>query len=141
MIYNTTYNNPDYTEVSNSLLGKPYPLIKKIQLGGIGSGRMIIAQLSEGLRPKQLQFSELDYGNIELRPAGILVHFTNRQVRFSWCVPYYKLHIYNSSYFSIHAEGNFISFRKNKHFIDNKKFIDKMIDAKNEYLKLDYYEG
>lgn len=141
MIYNTTYSNQDYIEVANSLLGKSFSFRKKLQMRGVGSGRMIIANISQGIKPTQVQFSELDYGNIELRPAGIIVHFTNRLERFSWCIPFYKLHIYNSSYFSIHAEGNFINFRKNKQFQENKSFIDKMTDMKNEYLSLDYYDG
>lgn len=141
MIYNTTHTNPDYIEIANGLLGRSFPFMKKLQMGGVGSGRMIIANISEKLKPTQIQFSELDYGNIELRPAGIIVHFTNRLERFSWCIPYYKLHIYNSSYFSIHAEGNFINFRKNKQFKENKKFIAKMNEMKSEYLNLDYYDG
>lgn len=141
MIYNTTHTNLDYTEMANGLLGRSFPLLTKIKMGGIGSGRMMVAELERKLQPEQIQFSELIYGNIELRPAGIVVHFTNRQSRFSWCVPYYKMHVYNSSYFSIHAEGAFIKFRKNKLYQENKKFIDKMIDLKNEHLNLDYYDG
>lgn len=141
MIFNTTYTNEDFTIQSNELLGKSYSLLQKIKMNGIGSGRLIIAELSAKLHPKQVQFSELDYGNIELRPNGIILHFTNRLERFSWLIPYYKLVVYNSTFFSIHSDGNFIRFRKNKNYTDNKKFINKMIDSKNEFLNLEYYDG
>lgn len=141
MIYNTTHTNLDYNEMANGLLGRSFPILTRLKMGGIGSQRMIIAELGSKLQPEQIQFSELTYGNIELRPVGIIVHFTNRQLRFSWCVPYYKMHIYNSTFFSIHAEGTYIKFRKNKQYAENKKFIDKMIDLKNKHLNLNYYDG
>ncbi|CAL2063950.1 hypothetical protein [Tenacibaculum sp. 190524A05c] len=141
MIFNTTYNNEDFRIHSDELVGKPFSLLDRIKMKGVGSGRFIIKELSDKLQPTQKQFSELDYGNIELRPNGILVHFTNRLERYSWCIPYYRLVVYNASFFSIHAEGSFIKFMKNKNYVENRKFIDKMIDLKNEFLKLDYYDG
>ncbi len=141
MIYNTTYNNEAYIKETNELLGKGYSFIEKLKLKGVGSSRLIIGKLSAKLQPQQKQFNELNYGNIELRPNGILVHFTNRLERFSWAIPYYRLVIYNASFFTIHANGNFIQFQKNKNYTNNKKFLEKMIDLKNEYLHLEYYDG
>ncbi len=141
MIYNTTYNNEEYIVASNKLLGKGYSFIEKMKLKGIGSSRLVINKLSTKLESNQKQFSELNYGNIELRPNGILIHFTNRLERYSWGIPYYRLVIYNTSFFTIHANGNFIQFLKNKNYTNNKKFIEKMIDLKNEYLNLEYYDG
>ncbi|TCI94988.1 hypothetical protein [Tenacibaculum sp. M341] len=141
MIYNTTYNNEDFIKETNIALGKDFSLFQKIKMKGVGSGRLMIAKMSSKLQPKQKQFSELNYGNIELRPKGILVHFTNRLERFSWAIPYYKLVIYNAQFFSIHADGNSIQFLKNKNYVENKKFINKMTDLKNTFLNLDYYDG
>ena len=140
MIFNTTYTNEDYDIALKEHLGKPYSLLKKIKLNGVGSHRMMIAELSPKLKPSKIQFSEIDYGNIELRPKGILVHFTKRLDRYSWIIPYHKLVIYNSDFFSIHADGSFIRFRKNRQYLENKKFIAKMQDLKHAYLKLDYYD-
>jgi len=110
-------------------------------MGRIGSGRMMIAGFSEALKPKQVSFSELDYGNIEMRPNGIILHFTNRLERYSWIVPFYRLVIYNSQYFSIHAEGQYVRFRKNKLYKKNKRFIDLMRQRQHELLDLGYYDG
>ncbi|CAM1343461.1 hypothetical protein [Tenacibaculum amylolyticum] len=141
MIFNTTYNNEDFTIHSKELLGKPFSFFEKIKMKGIGSGRLMIAEVSKKLQTTKKQFSELNYGNIELRPKGVLIHYTNRLERFSWCIPYHKLVVYNASFFSIHAEGSFIKFLKNKNYTENKNFITKMIDFKNEYLNLEYYDG
>lgn len=141
MVFDTTYRNKDYDQQSTSLAGKPFSLIEKIKQGGIGSGRLIINSKSPKLDLGKLKFEEIDYGNIELRPKGIVVHYTRGLERFSWVIPYYRLVIYNSQFFSIHANGNFIQFLKNKNYRDNKKFIDKMNCTKNDHLNLSYYDS
>ena len=141
MVFDTTYNNEDFNEHSILLVGKSFSFLERIKQGGIGSSRLIIESISPKLDLGKLKFSETDFGNIELRPKGIIVHYTRKLERFSWIIPYYRLVIYNSQFFSIHANGNFIQFSKNKNYIANKKFIDKMIDIKNDYLNLSYYDS
>ncbi len=140
MIFNTTYKNEEYDLESASLVGKPFGLIQRIKQGGIGSGRLMIYKISPKLNLGKLKFSEIDYANIELRPKGIIVHYTKKLERFSWIIPYYRLVVYNAQSFSIHANGNSIQFLKNKNYKENKKFIDKMIQLKNDFLKLEYYD-
>ena len=125
---------------SASLVGDKFTLFQRIKQGGIGSSRLIIDKTSPKLNLSKLKFSEINYGNIELRSKGIIVHYTGKLERFSWIVPYYRLVIYNAQSFSIHANGNFIQFLKNKNYTENKKFIDKMIQLKNEFLNLQYYD-
>jgi len=141
MVFDTTYNNEDFNEHSILLVGKSFSFLERIKQGGIGSSRLIIESISPKLDLGKLKFSETDFGNIELRPKGIIVHYTRKLERFSWIIPYYRLVIYNSQFFSIHANGNFIQFSKNKNYIANKKFIDKMIGIKNDYLNLSYYDS
>ncbi|MDT0606313.1 hypothetical protein [Croceitalea rosinachiae] len=140
MIFNTTHKNEDYDIESVALAGKPFSLIQRIKQGGIGSSRLMIHKISPKLNLGKLKFSEIDYANIELRPKGIIVHFTKKLERFSWIIPYYRLVIYNAQSFSIHANGNFIQFLKNKNYKQNKKFIDKMVQLKNNFLNLEYYD-
>ena len=139
MIFNTTHTNKEYDAESKLITGKKYSFLESIKLGGIGSGRLFINSISEKINLGKLSFSEINYGNIELRKKGIIVHFTNKLERFSWIIPYYKLAFYNTDYFSIHSEGNFIKFIKNKNYFNNKKFIDKIIDNKTTFLSKDYY--
>jgi hypothetical protein len=141
MLFNTSYNNKEYTKESIDILGKPFSFFKKIKIGGIGSSRLIIEELSAKLQPNHMQTLSINYSNIELRPKGIIIHFTNRLDRYSWIIPYYRLVTYSTHTFSIQANGHFIKFNKNKNYRDNKKFIDKMIDLKNNFLNLGYYDA
>lgn len=140
MVFKTTYNNEDYKVESALLVGEKFTLLQRIKQGGIGSSRLIIDKTSPKLNLGKLKFSELDYGNIELRPKGVIVHYTSKLERFSWIIPYYRLVIYNAQCFSIHANGNFIQFLKNKNYTENKKFIDRMVQLKNDFLQLEYYD-
>ena len=116
----------------NDLLGKPYSLIQAIKIGGIGSKRMIIDEVSPGFLKYINTVSDINYGNIELREGGILVHINKGLQNFSWAIPTYKVHIYKTNVFSIHADGNFVRFKNNKLLKENKKFLDKIIDLKIE---------
>jgi len=141
MVFDTTNKNKYYNQQSTLVVGKAFSFVEKIKQGGIGSSRLIIKSKSPKLDLGKLKFEEIEYGNIELRPKGIIVHYTKGLERFSWVIPYYRLIIYNSQFFSIHANGNFIQFSKNKNYSNNKKFIDKMICTKNDHLNLSYYDS
>tara|TARA_R110002126_G_scaffold55819_6_gene149705 strand:+ start:23704 stop:24126 length:423 start_codon:yes stop_codon:yes gene_type:complete len=130
MIYNTTHTNKEATAIFNDLLGKPYSLIQAIKIGGIGSKRMIIDEVSPGFLKYINTVSDINYGNIELREGGILLHINKGLQNFSWAIPTYKVHIYKTNGFSIHADGNFVRFKNNKLLKENKKFLDKIIDLK-----------
>ena len=141
MVFNTSYKNEDYLKESDETLGKTFSFFEKIKIGGIGSSRLMIEGFSTKLEPKNMESSSIKYANIELRPKGIIVHYTNKLDRYSWLIPYYRLVVYNTETYSIHSNGSFIKFTKNKNYNDNKKFITKMIDLKNEFLVLGYYDG
>jgi len=141
VIFNTSYTNKNYNKESVLIVGKAYSIFSRIKLGGIGSSRLIVHEFSEKLQPKNTLTSVINYANIELRPKGIILHFKHRLDRFSWIIPFYRLNIYNAQYFSIYANGSFIKFRKNKNYNENKRFIEKLIDLKNESLNLGYYDS
>jgi hypothetical protein len=135
MLFNTSYKNEDYIKESTKIVGKSFSFFEKIKMGSIGSSRLIIEELSSKLEPKNMQLSDIRYGNIELRPKGIIIHFSNRLDRYSWIIPYYRLVLYSTQTFSIHSSGSFIQFRKNKNYQDNKIFIEKMTALKNGFLR------
>lgn len=138
MILNTTYTNKDNDEIINNLVGYPYSFIKKLKMKGIGSGRMIIDEVSPKLERTVLNGPDLNYANIELRPKGILVRITRRLDNFTWIIPYYQLYTYMTNGFSIHGQGEFLHFRNDKFLKDNKNFIKKMLNLKVIFTK-DYY--
>ena len=141
MLFNTSYRNKDYEKISEDMLGKAFTLFEKIKFGGVGSSRLVISELSPNLKPKNMQSIDTNFANIELRRKGIIIHFANRLDRYSWIIPFYRLTIFSTQTFSLHCNGDFIQFKKNQSYLDNKKFIQKMISHKNASLNLEYYDG
>ncbi len=141
MLFNTTYINKEYIKESDEMLGKAFSFFEKIKMGRVSSGKLVVKEFSPKLQAENLLTTSIYYSTIELRPKGVIVHFTNGLDGYSWLIPYYRLVIYNFQTFTIHANGHFIKFEKNKNYKDNKKFIQKMIDIKNEFLNLGYYDG
>jgi hypothetical protein len=141
MIYNTTHKNKEAEAIFNDLLGKSYTIFQSIKIGGVGSKRMIIEEVSQNFTNIMNTVSDINYGNIELRQKGIIIHINKGLKNFSWAIPFYQLHIYKTNGFSIHAHGNFVRFKNNKSFKENKKFIDKIIGLKIENDKqYNFYE-
>ncbi|MDG1064364.1 MAG: hypothetical protein P8O93_07965 [Flavobacteriaceae bacterium] len=140
MLFNTSYANKEFDHESVAIVGPSYSLIQKLVNGPKGSSRLIIDGFSPKIQAQIKSSSSLHYANIELRPKGIIVHFTQGLERFAWIIPYYRLAIYNTSKFSIHGDGQFIKFRKDKHYKSAKGFIEKMAQDKIDFLNLDYYQ-
>jgi hypothetical protein len=132
MIFNTTLNNRDAATAINNMLGVAYSFMKAIKLGGVGSKRMVIDAVSPGFTDLINTVSDINYGNIELREKGILVHVNKGLKNYSWAIPYYQLHTYKTEGFSIHAQGNFVRFKNNKLLKENKRFIEKLVQGKIE---------
>ncbi|WP_298419837.1 hypothetical protein [uncultured Kordia sp.] len=141
MVVNTTHKDKEVEKLIDTTVGESFSLLQRIKLKGIGSKRMIIHDVSPKIKQYLNKVDDLNYGNIELRPKGILIHIHKKLKNYSWIIPYYRLNIYTSSFFSIHADGNFIQFKKNKLFIENKSFIEKMVIQKNAVLNTTEYYG
>jgi hypothetical protein len=141
MLFDTSYTSKDYIKESTNMVGNAFSFFERLKMGGIGSSRLIIEELSPKLQPKNMESFAINYANIELRPKGIILHFTNKLDRYSWIIPHYRLVVYSTQTFSIHSNRNFIQFRKNKNYRDNKKFIDRMVNLKNKFLNLGYYDA
>ncbi|MFY0631442.1 MAG: hypothetical protein JXR05_13745 [Flavobacteriaceae bacterium] len=130
MIFNTTYTNNEAKELINVSLGLPFTFLQSLRMGGIGSKRMIIEEVSDNLDNLLNKVSDINYGNIELRPDGIVVRINKGLENYSWGIPYRQLVIYKTYGLSIHAQGKFIRFANNKTFKENKSFFKKMIRLK-----------
>lgn len=132
MLFNTTHTNEEEKELINDCVGHPFSFVKSLKMGGTGSKRMIIDEVSQNLNNLVNKVSDLNYGNIELRPYGILVRINKGLENFAWAIPYRQLVIYKTYGLSIHAQGKFIRFRNNRTFKENKRFFKKMIKLKIE---------
>ena len=132
-IYNISYKDKETDKLINEEMGNAYSLIKKIQLGGIGSRRMIIENFSENMSNLKLKVSGLQYGNIEIRPKGIILHINQGVYTYGWTIPFFRLSIYNGDFFTIHGNGNFVQFNKEKSWKENRTFLQKLIQVKSEF--------
>ena len=134
LLLDTTVYDKDMKKQVEAIIGPPYSFLERLRSGGVGSHRMIVEHLSEEIsfiRPA----GDLLYGNIELRKEGIAVHFNRRYARYSWLIPYYQLHWYDTNLFSIHASGDYVKFRKDKNYKMNAKFMKKLREIRAEYLQ------
>ena len=132
MIINSTYSDKTNEELINSIVGQRYSLLQNLKLRGIGSKRMMIAQVSPNLQTLVNLVADINYANIELRPDGILVLINKGLSNYTWVIPYYKLHVYKTEGFSIHADGKFIQFKQNNLLKENRSFLQKMLKIKEE---------
>ena len=130
MIYNRTHFNEEEEKKINTILGNSFSFLQILKLRGVGSSRLIIHSVSENLSHTINKVSDINYCSIELRPYGILVNITQQLNLFSLIIPYYKLVVFNSETFSIHADGSNIKIIKDKHYLNNKNFISKMMKLK-----------
>ena len=111
MILNTTHTNTEHKQIIADLVGSSFSLVQKLKMNGIGSKRMIIDKVSPNMQSMMNLVSDINYGNIELRPKGILVRINKGLNNFTWIIPYYHLVIYKIIGSSIHAQGKFVHFR------------------------------
>ena len=132
-IYNISYKDKETDKLINEEMGNAYSIIKKLQLGGIGSRRLIIEYFSENMNHLKLKVSGLQYGNIEIRPKGIILHINQGVYTYAWTIPFFRLSIYNGDFFTIHGNGNYIQFNKEKSWKENRNFLQKLIRLKSEY--------
>ena len=135
MIINTTHLNKEKKNLINNLVGKPFSLWQSLFVKKKGSHRMIIHNLSKNFNSHFKNYNNLLYANIELREGGIIIRISTNYKTISWIIPFYKLIIYNTDYFSIYVGDNYIRFRKDKYYIINKKFINSLITEKVYYTK------
>ena len=135
-LYNITYKNKETEKEINAEMGKPFGLIEKLKLGGIGSRRMIIENFSEDIKNLTLKVSGIQYANIELRPNGIIVHINQGIYTHAWTLPYFRLSIFNGDFFTIHGGGSHIQFNKEKSWKENKEFLQKIVKLKSEFVSV-----
>ena len=135
-LYNITYKNKETEKEINAEMGKPFGLIEKLKLGGIGSRRMIIENFSEDIKILALKVSGIQYANIELRPNGIIVHINQGIYTHAWTIPYFRLSVFNGDFFTIHGGGSHIQFNKEKSWKENKEFLQKIVKLKSEFVSV-----
>lgn len=134
IIADTTYHNPKLEKSIDDMVGKPFPFVRRIKMGGVGSGRQIIEDASDEIKKLLDMQNSTNYTNIELREKGIIIGFQSYLKNFQFIIPYRLLHIYKSK--------NYIGYYRESHFVkvlndtskSHQKFYRKVMKYKNEFL-------
>ena len=134
MIFNSTYTDPEKDLEVDKIIGKKFNLVESILMGGIGSKRLILESFSVKFKDHIKEGFDLNYVNIELRKKGIKVFITNRQKRITWVIPYFRLVIYKTPFFSIHSNGSFLKFSNKLNHKENLSFFRKLVKIKSNQL-------
>ena len=130
MIFNTTHTDREITRLIDKLVGKPYSFLDRFRVGGVGSRRMNVLELSPSLQDYQMRNEDIQFGLLELRPEGLLVLLNRQHHDFTWAIPYYKLYLYFSKNLTVHAEGHFIKFLNG--YSENKEFVQRILNKIGE---------
>ena len=127
MIYNTTYTNPQTTFMINKRVGKPFPFLQRLKMGGIGSKRMNIIEFSTALKEYSTTVADTQFGFIELRPKGILILINKQLTNYCWPIAFDDLQYTGQVDLKIGANADFIIFENG---ILNSSSILKQIKNK-----------
>lgn len=111
MLANVSYNNKVQREEIDATVGKPFTLIQRLKLGGVGSPKLYVTTSSKEIDALFLLDQNDNTCNIELRPKGIIVRFRSLLETFALVVPYYKLTVFKgtSDTYSIHIDHHKVS--------------------------------
>ncbi len=116
MLKNVSYNDSKVEEQISNQVGKPFTLLKRIELGGIGSPKLEIVACSKEINNLLLLDHNTNICNIELRPKGIIVRFRSLLETYALVVPYYKLVLFKgkSNEYSIYKDHFVIKIKADK---------------------------
>ncbi|WP_310992701.1 hypothetical protein [Aequorivita marina] len=73
MLLDVSYNNKEVTRKIDNTLGKPYPLLQRLKMGGIGSPKLILTRTSIQISNLMMMDNNRNVCNIEMRPKGIIL--------------------------------------------------------------------
>lgn len=130
MLLNVSYNNSEIIRKIDAEVGKPFPLLERIKMNGVGSPKLFITSTSMEIYNLLILDNNRNVCNIEMRPKGIIVGFRSLLESFALIIPYYKLNIYKgkAEEYSIYRDHYFIKVSatdKSTH-----RFFQKVINYK-----------
>ena len=111
MLANVSYNNKAQRDEIDVLVGKPFTLLQRIKIGGVGSPKLYVTASSKEIEALFLLDHNDNTCNIELRPKGIILRFRSLLETYALVIPYYKLTLFKGTIdaYSIHFEHHKVS--------------------------------
>jgi hypothetical protein len=128
MLANVSYNNKAQRESIDTLVGKPFTLMNRLKLGGVGSPKLHVVSSSKEIDSLFVLDHNDNTCNIELRPNGIILRFRSLLETYGLIIPYYKLTIFKGTgeAYSIHMEHHKVGISaKSKNIRDFLKKIQQ----------------
>ena len=128
MLANVSYNNKAQRESIDMLVGKPFTLVNRLKLGGVGSPKLHVVSSSKEIDSLFVLDHNDNTCNIELRPNGIILRFRSLLETYGLIIPYYKLTIFKGTgeAYSIHMEHHTVGISaKSKNVRDFFKKIQQ----------------
>ena len=125
MLRNVSYKNDKQEKEINNFVGKPFSLIKRLKMKGIGSGKLLIVNASKEIENLLILDQNINQCNIERRPKGIIIYFRVLLETYALIIPYYKLVIFkvDSDIYTIHIDHRKVKIKvksnKDYEFIRN----------------------
>ncbi len=134
MIVNTSYQTKKKTREIHKLVGKPFGIVQRLKMNGIGSPRLEILGCSHKLEDLFRVGNDRRLASLELRPQGIILWFKNALEEFAWVIPHYHLSIYrNGEVFTIHASGQKAQLQAAHGSVAKvSKFMTRIVGWKND---------
>lgn len=133
MLLNHTQHLQSNQKKIDQFVGTSYSLIEKIKMGGAGSEKMQIVSCSQTFKEVLNKHQEINYGSLEIRTKGIIVHFNNGQQYHVWCIPFYHLSIFKTDTLNIHGAGSMVKFYLKKK--QNERFLNTLLEKHAAYQK------
>ena len=125
MLLDHTAFLPSDQKKIDALIGPSFSLLDKIKMLGVGSEKMQLLAYSTYFKEVINKHQQTNYGSIELRTAGVIVHFNNGKSYYVWCIPFYRLSVYRTETLNIHGEGEVVKFKIDKN--QNKTFLRNLL--------------
>lgn len=133
MLLNVSYNDKQITRKIDEELGKPFPLMERLKMGGIGSPKLILTDTSVQISNLMNLDNNRNVCNVEIRPKGIIVGFRSKLNSYGLIIPYYKLIVYKgkAEEYSIYKDNYFFKIEARPKDKNVHAFMKKIIAAKN----------
>lgn len=139
MLFNTSdIHYPSVHEDIAALVGRRFSFRKKLELGGVGSQRFLIAEANAEIAAKVERVNGLPYSNIELRQGGIIVWFKVRMESFALALPWYQLSVFkNSGHLVVYGGKWRVKLLPAHNDKLRLKFISKLLELKHNFQSTD----
>lgn len=96
MLRNTSYGDKRVRAEIDALVGRPFSLIERLKMGGIGSPKLEILDACTGIKKELSKDNNKDLCYGELRPNGIIIYFRSILETWSLAIPIEDLSINQS---------------------------------------------